>query len=108
MEGATQTGERFGTGLTVGNQLGHHGVEIGRHAVAFGNAGIEPDSRAGGDSEARDEAGSSGETVLGILGIEANFDGMTERVWRIALQEPAACDLNLQLYQIKAGGRLGN
>ena len=45
-DGAAQAGDRLVARAAVGDHLGDHRVELGRHGVALGDAAVDADARA--------------------------------------------------------------
>src|SRR6478752_3733274 len=70
-------GERFFAVLTVADDLGDHGVELRRNAVALRHARVHPDPGSSHHSEPLDAARGRSKTVIRIFRIEPHLDGVT-------------------------------
>ena len=57
-----------------------------------------------GNLSSCDGAGRGREAVVGVLGVEAGLDGVTELGRAVAGQRLAVGDEDLQLHQVDAGG----
>ena len=90
-----ETGKGFFAGLTVGDDLGDQGVEVGRDRVALRHARVHAHARTGKHSEALDASGRRRKTVVRIFSIEPDFDGMTDTAGRLSFEASAARDVNL-------------
>ena len=93
------------------DDLGDHGVELRRDGVARRHAGVDAHARPGGQVQVLDVAGRGGEALLGVLGGEPGLDRVPARRRRLRRdlrQLAAARDVQLQLDDVDAGGRLGD
>ena len=69
-----QFGERLGAALAMGDQLGDHGIVIGAHLIASGDAGV--DAHAIWPVQPVDGAAGGQKTGGHILGVEARLHRM--------------------------------
>ena len=106
--GAAQAGQGLLAGAAVGDDLGDHGVEVGRDGVALGDAGVDPDPRAGGQVEADDPTGSRCEVAVGVFGVQARLDGVPDLGGFAALELAAGGDVELGLDEVDVGDCLGD
>ena len=90
------------------DELGDHRVVERRHFAAGFDAAIDAD--IGRQLQRHDRAGRRQKAVLGILGIDARFDGVTVEANLVLRQRQlfAGGDAELPLDQIEAGDRLGH
>ena len=87
---AAQPGQGLLAGAAVGDDLGDHRVEVGRDGVALGDAGVDPDARAGRQVEVDDAPGGRREVAVGVLGVEPGLDRVPDLGGLLAL-EAAPC-----------------
>ena len=92
----------------VRDDLGDHRVEVGRNRIALADAGVDTDTRPGGQQEPRDPAGGGGEVPVRVLGVEPRLDGVPQLGGLVAVELAARGDVQLQLDQVGAGGDLGD
>ena len=71
--------ERRGAIRAVGDRSSPASGRTGDRDVALDDAGVDPDRRPGRPAQPLDPAGRRQEAVLGILGVEADLDGMAVR-----------------------------
>ena len=64
-----EPGKSFLSSLPEGDDLGDHRVELRRHLIALGHAGVHADPRPGQNSESFDQTGGGGEMVVRVLGV---------------------------------------
>src|SRR3974377_1748783 len=88
----------------VGDDLCNHGIELGGEGGAFLHPGVNPYARAGHNPEPLNLPRRGSKSVVRVFRVEADFDRMTVRPWRIAGQPPASCNMDLQLHQVETGG----
>jgi hypothetical protein len=105
-DGAAQPCDRLRPGVAVGDDLGHHRVELRRHGVALGHAAVDAHAGPGGQPQQRDAAGRGGEPAARVLGVQAHLDGVAARRRRIALEPPALRDVELEADEVGAGHHL--
>ena len=86
---AAQARDRLLARGAVGDDLGQHRVEVGRHGVALGEAGVDADAGAARQPQQADAARRRREAAGGVLGVQAHLDRVPGRRRRVAL-EPAA------------------
>ncbi len=95
-------------GLTVGDDLGDHRVEIRRYNITHCNTGVNAHTGSGRKPEPFNQSRCRCEPVLRIFGVQANFNGVAVRCWRLAFQPLASGNLNLQLHQVQSGRTFGD
>jgi hypothetical protein len=105
---AAQARDRLVAVAAVGDDLGDHRVEFGRHGVALGDAGVDAHAGPGREAQQRDPPGSRREPSGGVLGVEAYLDGVAGRRRRVALEPPAGRDVELEPHEVGAGDHLGD
>ena len=105
---AAQARDRLLARAAVGDDLGQHRVEVRRHRVALGEAGVDADAGAGRQPQQADPAGGGGEAARGVLGVEADLDRVPARRRRIALEPPAGRHVELERDEVGAGHHLGD
>ena len=105
---APQPGQRLGPVAAPRDDLGDHGVVVGRDDVADRDAGVDADPRPGRQPQQLHRPGRGGEVVLGVLGVEPGLDRVPVLGRRVALQPAPGGDVELQLDDVQAGGRLGD
>ena len=107
-DGAAQPGDRLLARVAVGDDLRDHRVELRRDAVALGDAAVDADARAGRQAQERDPARRRREAAAGVLGVEADLDGVAAGGRRVALEPAAGRDVQLQADEVGARDRLGD
>ena len=105
---ASETGQRFAPTLTIADDFGDHGVELGRNLFALGHAGVHPHTRARYHSEAFNHSGSRGKTVVGVFRIQPHLDRVTGGARGLRLQTAASRNVDLKLHEIESGGAFGD
>ena len=105
--------QRFRPGRRMDDELGDHRVVEGGHAVAGGDAGIDPDSRQtllAPEAHRQDPPGRGQEIVLGVLGVDAGLDrrAVAGDVILSQRQRLARGDAELPFHEIEPGHRLGD
>ena len=103
-----QPRDRLRAGRAVGDDLRDHRVELGRHGVALGHAGVDAHAGAGREPQDGDAPGGGCEPAPRILRVQARLDRMAAGRRRIALEPPAGGDVELQLHEVGARDRLGD
>ena len=93
VERSSQAFECFSPIATVRDDLGQHRVEPGADLRPEFDAGIDPDPVPARPPQRLDAAGRREESVLGVLGVEADFDRV-----------PGGLDVGLREPQGPAGG----
>ena len=105
--------QRLGAGRRMDDELGDHRVVERRHAVAGGDARIDPHSLEAllaAEAHRQDPAGRRQEVVLRVLGVDARLDRRAaagDFVLR-ERQRLARGDAELPLDEIEPGHRLGD
>ena len=107
-QGALEARGGLLAGAAVGDDLGHHRVEVGRDDVAGGDAAVDAHAGAGREVEHLDAAGRGREAHRGVLGVQARLDRVADGLGRLALERSARGDVQLQLDQVEAGHGLGD
>ncbi len=93
---------------TPGDDLGQHRIEPPADLAAELDPGIDPDAVAGRPAEGVDPAGRGQEAVVGVLGVEADLDGVAAwRVGAVAEWLPRG-DVELVGDEVAAGHELGD
>ena len=105
---AAQPGDRLLTRRPVGDDLGQHRVEVGRHRVALREAGVDADAGTVGQPQQADPPGGGREPARRVLGVEADLDRMAPRGRRVALEPAAGRDVQLERDEVGAGDDLGD
>ena len=98
-QGAVQPGDRLVARAAVGDDLGHHRVEVGRDDVAGGDAAVDAHTGAGRQIEHLDAARRGREAHRGILGVQARLDRVADGRRGLALELAAGGHVQLQLDQ---------
>ncbi len=103
-----QLDERLGAALTVGDQLGDHGIVIGADLIACGDAGV--DAHTNGPVQPVDGAACGQKTGRHILGVEARLHRMAAQHHFILSewQRLALGHGQLPGHQILSGHRFGD
>lgn len=73
-----QPGQCLGAVAAPGDDLGDHGVVVGRDDVALRDAGVDAQAAAERELEQLHRAGGGCESVGGVFGVEPGFDGVAE------------------------------
>ncbi len=107
-QGAAEPGDRLVTVVSEGDDLGDHRVELRRDLVTLLHAGVDPQTRPGGEAEQLDTSRRRGEVAFGILGVDAGLDGMADRGRGLTQQSTAESNMNLKLHQVEPGCHLGD
>ena len=107
-KGPGQASPGFLPVVTPSEDLGDHGVVVRRDLIPLGDAGVDPDARAGRRAKPTDVAGGRRELAVGVFGVQAGLDGMTGCGRRVAGDALAASDRDLELDQVEAGRELGH
>ena len=92
----------------MGDDLRDHRVELRRHRIALGDAGVDAHARPRREAQQRDPAGGGREPAGRVLGVQAHLDRVALRRRRIALQRAARGDLELEPHEVGAGDHLGD
>src|SRR6185437_9899107 len=103
-----QSAQRLVPVAAVGDDLRDHRVEVGGDRVALTDPGVDADAWSGRQIEPRDPAGGGGEVAVGVLCVEPRLDRVPAFDGPLAGQLPAGGDVQLELDQVDAVGRLGD
>jgi len=107
-ERPAQPGQCLVPGGAEGDDLGDHGVEVGRNQVAAGETGVHPDPGTGRQVEQRDPARRRREVPVGILGVEPGLDRVADLDRSVTVEGVAGRHPQLGLDQVGGGGQLGD
>ena len=116
-ERAGQPGAGLGPVPAPGDHLGDHRVELRRDNIARRDPGVDPDAGARGQRQVLDQARRGREVTFRVLGGQPGLDGVPvhRRLARDLIehgpdlgQGAAGRDVQLQLDDVQAGGRLGD
>ena len=107
-QGAAQARGRLLARAAVGDDLGHHRVEVGRDDVAGGDAAVHAHAGAGREVQHLHAARRGREAHRGVLGVQARLDRVADGLRRLALELAAGGHVQLQLDQVQAGDGLGD
>src|SRR5690606_8316561 len=75
-QGAFERADRLVSGGLVDDELGDHGVVVGRYAVAGVAVGVDADAGAAGQVELVNHAGTGREILCRVFGVDADLDGV--------------------------------
>ncbi len=112
-----QPGAGLGPVPAPGDHLGDHRVELRRDNIARRDPGVDPDAGARGQRQVLDQARRGREITFRVLGGQPGLDGVPvhQRPASDLIQQgpdlgqrAAARDVQLQLDDVQAGGRLGD
>ena len=98
----------FPTVLSIGNDLGDHGIELRGDGIAYRHTGVNAHPGAGRKPEPLNRPGGRCETVFRIFGVQPHFNRVTSCPGRFSFQASAASDVNLQLDEVATGRALGH
>ena len=109
-QGLHQPRARFLAVGAVGDHLGDHRIVEGRDREPVFHAVIDADARAGRRPPDIDAPGLRQEAGIGVLGIEADFDGVARELHLLLGERQllAGRDLELPGDEVQAGDRLGH
>jgi hypothetical protein len=107
-EGAAEPREGLRAVTAVGDELGHHRVELRGHAVALGDAAVDPQAGPRGETEEDEGPGSGEKAVVGILGVEPHLDGMADGRGRLPREPSPPRHVQLELHEVEPRRHLGD
>ncbi len=107
-EGALEAGESDLTAGPPADQLGDHRVELGGDRLPLDDTAVDADTGTRGRPKHGDDAGAGLKVSLGVLGVDADLDGVAarRRVGRVPVQPPG--DVELGLDEVAAHDHLGD
>ena len=108
VEGAARALERLGAVAAGDDDLGEQRVEGAAHAVAGGDAGVEPDAGAAEGLEDVDRAGLREEAAAGVLAVDAELDRVALGAGVVVADLLALGDAELLAHEVDAGDLLGD
>ena len=105
-QGPAEAGQGHRAVGSEGDDLGDHGIKLGRDVAALLHPGIHPDSGSGGHGQVDDPSRRGREPPLGILGIQAGLHGHPQGTGAFGGQAVPQGDLDLPLHQVHSVGLL--
>ena len=110
VEGASHNVHGFGAVFAVGDKFADHGVVVGRDGIAGVDVGFKAYTSSAGGVKHFDSAGRWAESVEGVFGVDAAFDGVAGGA-DFALGEAdgfAGGDEDLEFDEVSAGDFFGD
>ena len=94
--------------MTIGDDLGDHGVEVRRNGFTLGYPRVHTHAGTRRNPEAFNQAWGRSKTAVGVLGIQPNLNRVTGAARALPFQTTAPRNVNLKLHQVEPGRAFGN
>ena len=101
-------GQRLVAVAAPREDLGDHGVELGRDPVALRHARVDADAGPGRQPQQADAARGGRESATRILCVEAGLDRVPDHLGRLAVEAAADGHVKLELDEVDARRHLGH